>query len=319
MTRLLRFLPPILSPAARVEQSGLAHGRAWMVVSALLFGAMAVVTRSACSALPAAQVAVVRFTIGLIAVGGWAIARPRDVRPTNFRLLALRGLIGGIAVLAYFVALGRLNAGLGTLLNNTFPIWAAPIAVLFLGERMTPRIVSGLLVAGVGLGVVLGPMELLGLLHGLSDRRIVIGLGAGLFSGICGGGATVIIRQLRRHDTAVSIFGAFCAGGLLVCLPPALHGWQPIPVSEWGGLVAIGVLSVGGQLTFTYGLKFVPASGSVVNLLTVVVSYALAAIWLKEPVTVHAAAGGALLMLGVYLVSAPEAAPVAEATAAEGA
>ena len=320
MKRLTRFLPPVLSPAAREHRSGLAHGQAWMLVSAFMFGAMAVVTRRACASLPAAEVAIVRFSVGLVAVAIWAIARPAHVRPARFQLLVLRGLLAGVAVLSYFIALGRLNAGLGTLLNNTFPLWAAPIAVLFLGERLTPRIAGGLALAAVGLAVVLGPDDLVRLAHGVTDPRILIGLAAGLLSGMAGGGATVVIRLLRREESAVSIFGAFCVGGLLVCLAPAVYTWQPIPREQWGTLLAIGLLSVGGQLTFTYGLKFVPATGSVVNLLTIVVSYSLAALWLGEPVPVHALVGGGLLMIGVFLVSAPQPlATAAAAAAVEGA
>lgn len=283
--------------------AALAHGRAWMVLSALLFGAMAVAARAASHTLPAAEVAFVRFVIGIGATFSFAALRPGSLRPTNLSLLALRGAFGGAAVLSYFVAMEKLNAGLGTLLNNTYPLWGAFIAAVFLGERLTARTLSGFFVAGIGLVGVIGPGEAMSAARGLSDVGIRWAMAAGLASGMLGGFATTIIRKLRRTESAVSVLAAFCIGGAVVCLGPALRVWRPIGAREAALLLLVGALSFGAQLIFTYALKFVPTSGSVVNLLTVVASYGFAALFLGEDIALHALVGGVIVMAGVYLAS----------------
>ena len=62
-----------------------------------------------------------------------------DARPRHHRLLWVRGLSGGIAVVLYFMAMQTLSVGLATLLNYTSPVFAVFIARASLGERLTWR------------------------------------------------------------------------------------------------------------------------------------------------------------------------------------
>lgn len=281
-----------------------ARGRAMMAVSALFFGAMAVAAREVSSELGAAQIALLRFAIGLAGVAGVALVRRDTLRATRPGLLLLRGLFGGVAVLLYFMAIERLGAGLATLLNYTFPLWAALFAALTLGEKLTGRVAAGMALATLGLVVVVGPAELARFAGGLETPQIQLGLACGLASSVAGGAATTVVRALRRTDSALAVFGGFCLVGLFVCLPFAWRDWRPVSGHAALVLLLVGTLSFGAQVLFSWSLGYVTAgSGSLATQLTVVASYGFAALLLGEVPSPHAVVGGLVVTAGVLVAS----------------
>lgn len=280
------------------------RARLILALGAILFGAMAVATRAASQEHGAAQIAFVRFALNLAGVGLWAWLQPGRMRATRPVLLFLRGLFGGSAVLLYFTAIGNLGAGLGTLLNYTFPLWATVFAALFLGERIGGRLLVGMALATGGLVVVVGPGQLSDAVQGLGDPAVRWGLLAGVVSSVLAGAATTVVRAVRQTDSALAVFGAFCLVGAIVCLPGAVADWRP--VSTWSGamlLLAAG-LSFVAQMMFTYALKYVQVgAGALTTQLTVVASYGFAAVFLGEAIGAGVLLGGAMTMAGVLLAA----------------
>lgn len=281
-----------------------ARGRLLLTVSALLFGVMAVCARAASEELAAAQIAVLRFAVGLAGAAAIALTVPGSLQAGRWGLLAVRGLLGAAAVLLYFTSIARLGAGLGTLLNYTFPLWAALFASAALGERLTARLAAGFALAMTGLVIAVGVDQLSWVAGGLGDPAIRVGLAAGLVSSVFGGAATVAVRALRRTESAVAVFSAFCVGGLVVCGPVALADWRPLTPRATVLVLLVGVFSLGAQLLFTYSLKYVTAgAGSLLTQLTVVASFGVAWLALGEPLPPHALAGSAVVLAGVVVAS----------------
>src|SRR5438132_10206018 len=100
-----------------------------LALSSLMFGTMALIAKKA--ALPGAQIAFVRFLVGVAGVGIAALVIQMRVR--NWRGLFLRGAFGGGAVLCFFTSIEHLPVGLATLLNYTSPICTVLWAAIFLG------------------------------------------------------------------------------------------------------------------------------------------------------------------------------------------
>src|SRR4051812_8529112 len=123
-----------------------------MASSALLFATMAALAKRASLRLPGAEVAFVRFVVGIIAAGT-AATRVR-FRANNWTGLFLRGAFGGAAVLCYFLAIEHLPVGVATLLNYTAPVFTALWAALFLGERLGLAGVGALMLTTTGVGLV---------------------------------------------------------------------------------------------------------------------------------------------------------------------
>lgn len=279
---------------ALVRRSG---ARLQLFAAGVLFGLLAVLARmAALRGLSAPQVAVVRFAVGAGLTLALFRLRPGTFRPVNRRLLATRGLLGGLAAFLYFVALSRIPAGEATLLNNTFPLIATVLSFFLLGERPTLHLALALLVTSAGVFLVLGGG---GLSFGLGP-----GEAAAIASAVLGAGAVTSIRALRATDNAPTIFFAFCLGGLAVSWPFALGPWSAAGPA-WLLALAVGVISFSAQLLMThaYGSLTVPEA-AVWQQLTPVASYLWALALLGERTTPLGALGVLLGAAGVAYGSA---------------
>ena len=281
---------------------GRVRARALLFGAGVLFGLSAVLAKLASRggpvsggqvtpvAMSGGQVTLVRFLVGLLAVGVLFVVRPGTFRPVRYGLLASRGLFGGIAALLYFLSLSLIPAGEATLLNNTFPIFAVVISFFLLGERPTIHLAVALLIASAGVFLVLGGGEL----------RLGLGAGEllGLASAAFGGAAVTSIRALRATDNAPTIFFAMALGGVLVSLPFGLGPW-PGEATPWLAAGGVGLVAFLAQLLMTeaYGALSI-AEAALWQQLTPIASYAWA-LSIGERLTGVAAVGVLLGIAGV--------------------
>ena len=273
------------------------NGIAVIAVSSLFFGLMAVLTRLLAGQVPAVQVATVRFLVGIGACVVFYVARRRVPNLTQWRMLGLRGLLGGVAVVAYFFAIERQGAAPATVLNYSSPIWAAVFASWFLKETSSSIRKAGLLVATSGAVFV-------ALSTGSVEHPFVpdVGAIAGILSAVAGGASMTVIRRLRDDTDAITVFLAFCTVGFFVSLPLAVPVWVPLSGSPLLICFGVGLLSIAGQLLFTYGMGFTSATaGSATTQLVPAIAWTLALVWLKEPVTIFGVIGALLCVSGVLL------------------
>lgn len=258
---------------------------------------MAVITRLLAGQVPAAEIAAVRFVVGIVGVLGIFAARGQRPNLTQWRFLALRGLLGGVAVVTYFVAIERLGAAPATVLNYSSPIFAALFASWFLGETSTAVRKLGLVVATACAGLVTFSTS-----RGPGSFVPDVGAIIGLLSAVAGGGAMTVIRRLRDDTDAMTVFLAFCVVGLAVSAPLAAPGWVPLEGRALAICLAVGVLSIAGQLLFTWGMGHTSATaGSATTQLVPVVAWVLALGWLGEPITAMGVLGALLVVGGVLL------------------
>lgn len=285
---------PVVSPRLR-------SGTAVIAVSSLFFGLMATMVRLLAGVVPSAQLTAVRFAVGLVGVGLIFALRGKRPNLRRWRLLLLRGLFGGIAVVTYFFAIERLGAASATVLNYSSPVYAAVFAAWLLHETTAPLARVGLLVATTG-------AVLVAFSTGAAASPLVPDLGAvaGVLSAVAGGAAMTVIKRLRDDTDAETVFLAFCAVGLVVSLPLAAPGWVPMEGRALGIALAVGVLSIAGQLLFTWGMGFTTATaGSATTQLVPAVAWLLSIAWLAEPVSPLGALGSLLCVGGVLLGVVP--------------
>jgi len=265
-----------------------------LFASGISFGLMAVLARLAsrdASGFTAPQLTAMRFAEGAVLSLALFWARPGIFRPVRRRLLVVRGALGGLAVLTYFVALARIPAGEATLLNNTFPVAATALSIYTLGERPTLHLALALAVVSAGVYLVVGP--------GSPALGFGVGQAVALVSAVLAAGAVTSIRALRATDNAPTIFFAFCLGGLAVSVPFSIGAWPSGRVA-WSLAAAVGVLSFVAQILMThaYGALTI-AEAALWQQLTPLASYAWALALLGERLTWLAAVGVLLGALGV--------------------
>lgn len=265
-----------------------------MTFAATSFGIMAFTAKIASLRLSGPEVAFVRMAIGLLPI----IVIPRYRRAAlhfdRLDLILYRGFFGGVAVMLYFLAIEHTSAGIATLLNYTAPIWSGTFSLLFLGERISPRVLIPLPVALTGISLVA---------HG-SSLGMSIWLVVGLISAVASGAAVTAIRAARRAENSWSVYASFCFFGMLVNLPLSIRSWRTPAGSEWIALVLTAAFAMCAQLLMTFSLRWVDAmTVGVISQLAVLVSMALGAVFLHEVITGTAAIGSVLTIAGVLGVT----------------
>lgn len=269
-----------------------------MIGAAVLFAVMAVATRQASAEMGAAQLVALRFAIMGVGTLLWRGPGAGEIRPKNMRLLLLRGIFGGAAVLLYFVALGKArDAGTAALLQYTSPLFTTLFGWWLLGEKPAGRLVFGGLAAFAGVLLVLrGP------------EGISIGPGelAAIGSAVIAGIAVVTIRAARAYDNSATILFAFSVGGFLIALPFALPNWQMAGAATWGLALVVGISSFFAQLMMTHAFGLITAGqGAIFQLLTPIFTFGMGSLLLGEEVTATAATGALLTVAAIGWAAAP--------------
>ena len=193
-------------------------GRACLLLAAiiLLWGANWPIMKVGVTLIPPLWFAFLRILLGgisiamLVAAMGRLKLPPRHDLPVVFSLGLLQM---GLFLLLITVAVRFVPAGRSALLAYTHPLWVAPGAVLFLGERLG---------AAKLLGLALGLSGLLALFNPLgfpwSDPEAVLGNGLLMLGALFWG---IAILHARRHRWVESPL-ALAPWQMLVAAPPVL-------------------------------------------------------------------------------------------------
>ena len=274
-----------------------------MISSALFFATMSALTKRATARLPGAEVACVRFLVGILAC---ALAATRiRFRANNWTGLALRGAFGGAAVLCYFSAIEHLPVGVATLLNYTAPVFTALWAALFLSEPVGRAAVGALVLTTLGVGLVIYAGAPPGT-FGFGTWQLV-----GCAAAVLSGAAIATIREVRRTDGSWEIFASFCVVGAAITLVPTVRHYVPPTRVEWVYMVAVGILSVVAQLMMTWALRYLRAAvAGILMQLTPVAALTIGWLVFDEKIAGLAMGGAAITLIGVswggFIASAPE-------------
>jgi drug/metabolite transporter (DMT)-like permease len=277
-----------------------------LAATVLLWGSAFAAIRSALEHFSATHLSVLRLLVATLAL--CAIAVARGVRLPPRRDLPAIAAVGFTGMTAYQLLLNSgeqtVPAGTASLLVNLSPVFTAIGAAAWLGEDMTRRRWTGVVVACSGATLI----ALAG------EGGIALEEGALLVLGAAVAQAAFFLVQkplLRRHGsleltTWAMAIGALLALGFAPGLPAAI-GSAPAEA-----LLAVAFLGVGasalGFVTWAYACARVDVSVAAATLYTVpVVAFGAGWLWLGERPAAAALAGGAIALAGVALVARPYA------------
>lgn len=267
-----------------------------MLLSAVMFTLMSALIRG----LPdinSYTLAMARFVIGsLVCVALFAMGLDRP-RWRNWPWLVARGVVGSVAVVLLYWGIQNIGLGKATVISYTYVMFGAIMGVPILGERLRPLQWGAVGVAL--LGVVL--------LVDLDGWRVTAGDALVLLSAIFSGFAVVAIARCRETDSSTNIFWSQSLFGIGAAAWPVAHNWTPPHPSQLGLILAVGILAAAGQLTMTYAYKHTgAANGSLLSLLTPVLTGTIGVLYFREPFSLNFL-GGALLILAActYLAVHP--------------
>jgi drug/metabolite transporter (DMT)-like permease len=231
--------------SAAINRANL-KGIGWMVVTGIFFVGVTGIVRHLGSDMNPMQAAFIRYVIGLVLLSP-VIFRLGILRMASARvgLHALRGVVHGVAVMAWFYAMTRIPIAEVTALGFTGPIFTTIGAALFLGERLHARRIGAVLVGFGGALVILRPgIEI------VDPGAIAMVAAAPLFAG-----SFLLAKKLTERDSNTVIVAYMAIFVTLALLPPALMVWRTPTWEELGWLLATAVLATLGHLTLTQAFR----------------------------------------------------------------
>jgi drug/metabolite transporter (DMT)-like permease len=186
-----------------------------------------------------------------------------------------------------------------TLFATMAPVWVVLGSSLFIGEAVGARTVQGLLLC------VAGAAALIGTSYTMDPGRLT-GDVYGIITSVFFGAYFLAVRSARRRSGSgrITFLSSLITAAILAVVAFALED-RILPLSL-GGIAALAGLAFishsGGQGFLTYALGHLPAAfSSLVIFIEAVAAAILGWILLGEPVSAFQAAGGALILAGIYL------------------
>jgi len=277
------------------------HSRPWseglgtLLLASALFGVMAVCVRAASRSMPATQIVFVRFLgsfLFMLAATGGRGLRPRA---SEVGRLVFRGVIGAVSITFYFIGIEGAGAGLATLVQNSYPVFAAALAVLLGDEAFTRRLGVALALSVLGAAIVLGARVDVA-------SATTLGVLAAIAASLLAGGAVVTAQQLRRRHGAAIITTWFMGVGVLATAPALLLGLPELDATLALLLAAVVVTSVLAQWLLHHGLGFTSATqGSLAAATSVFLAAALEALTLGDVPDARTLAGAVVMLAAVAL------------------
>jgi drug/metabolite transporter (DMT)-like permease len=235
----------------------------------------------------------------------WAIAEARKAgEPASaaFRIdraIVAAGLLFSADLFFWHLAILNTSVANATLLATMAPVWVVLGSGIFIGEAVGRSTVYGLglCVAGaaalVGASAHFAPGHLLGDLYGIATSVFF-------------GAYFLAVRSARRRSGSarITFLSSLITAVILFAVASALED-RILPQTLGGALALAGLALVshsGGQGFLTYALGHLPAAFSSLVIFLEAIAAALFA-WglIGEPVSAFQAAGGALILTGIYI------------------
>lgn len=309
-------MPTKRSPSAQTDAdpatSARARRRALLVFAALIFvwGVNWPFMKMLLTQFTPLWFAVARMGLGAVTVFAILAARGRIAVPArqdlpvlaSISLLQMAGFVGLISLGLHLVPAGR-----SAILSYTMPLWVAPGAALFLGERFSAMRALGLTLGMSGIALMFNPLD-----FDWSSDAALLGNGCLLLGAAAWAASILHVRAHRWRGTPLTLAPWQLSVAFVLLIGPAwlVEGPPVWPEPSWALLgIAFYIGPVITAFPFWASMtvaRALPAlTTSLGLLLTPVVGVLSAVIVLGETVTLPVFAGLVLILAGVATLTRP--------------
>ena len=218
-------------------------------------------------------------------------------------------LLGFLGIIIYHLGLNYgeqyISASAASLIIATIPIFIVVLATIFLKEKITLKIVLGIILSLAGVVII----SIVGKPDAFLEIKYISGAFAVLIGALVGAGYTIAGKKMLSRYSALSLtVYAFLLGslGLLPFISTSLfEEVAAMSITGWSTVIFLGLFpTVIGYVLWYVALEIKSASEISVYLyfipvLSIVFSYIL----VRDKITWLFIFGGALVILGLYVVS----------------
>lgn len=227
-----------------------------------------------------------------------AALRVRGYRPVVGRLVLL-GLTVGLTAFLFTYAIQHTTAAIAALLVNSAPVYVALLAPLLLHEAPARYTRVSIPLAAIGMVLLTDPATI------RLEWETFDGVAAAALSGITYGLAMLMGRGLRHYASGYTQTLWSLGVTTLMLLPFAFGAPAGVLLDNLAILILLGIFSLGLSYLFYFmGLERVSAQVvSVVSLFEPISGITIGIIAFGEMLSPLGAAGGALILFSILLIS----------------
>jgi drug/metabolite transporter (DMT)-like permease len=213
------------------------RGAALALIASLFWGANPVALKIGLASAPAIRMASFRFAVGgvVILLWAWSTGRLRGFRiaPTEWRPLGVLGILLTLQVGLMNLGIDRTTAAHAAIVLNLYAVHTVVLAHFMLtGDRLTPRRLTGVLVAYAGIVILFGRQAAAGAGTLLGDALVCV-------SALLLAERTIYMaRAVQTLDPVKLLLAQAVMGATLFALLSALFEPQP---TLWTGTLAASV------------------------------------------------------------------------------
>ena len=250
--------------------------------------------------VPAALVVGIRCLIALIPLGFMA-RKYMDVKVEKADwkwFVIIGGLTYFVSPFMIQVAISLTGASMASLLNSMTPVAVTILAIILLGEKLTPPKLLCLVLAIIGATIIT---------KGANTESRFFGVAAAIASVLSSATSSVLMRRLSSKYPAILITFYGTAVSLIFHIPMSVYtiATQPVTINATAVIVLIylGIVGSGlAQFTWTKSLSLLPAvTCSLFYPLQPVFTTIMGALFLGEHVTVSFLIGLVLISLDIVI------------------
>lgn len=236
------------------------RGVLYMLFASFLFAVMGAFAKDLSTSMSSLEVVFFRNVFGVFLIGITVLRSPIVQKGGRPFLLFFRGLMGFLALLAFFYNIAHISLADAMTFSKTSPVFTAFFAYLFLKEKMNIYGWIALLIGFVGIVLITQPQGFL-----LQKTDLL-----GIFSGIGAALAYTSVRELRHYYDTRSIVLSFMTVGtvgplVLLMLEPYVHIQEldfmfaefSMPQGrDWFSILGLGLFATLAQIYMTkaYGV-----------------------------------------------------------------
>ncbi|MGQ9612713.1 MAG: DMT family transporter [Chloroflexus sp.] len=264
----------------------------WMAGALLSFSAMAVGGRELAAELSTFQILFFRSLIGLPLVG-LVVMRyggPQQLRTRRLPLHLLRNLAHFGGQYGWFYGLAFISLAEVFAIEFTVPLWTALLAVVVLGERLTPIRLLAVILGIAGTFIILRPGS--GMIHPAALAALLAAFGYAT--------AHTLTGKLVSTETPLAILFYMTLIQLPLGLIPALTDWTLPSPARWPWVTVVGVSALTAHYCMARVLRLADATVVVpLDFLRLPLIALIGALFYSETVTWSLAVGSILILSGI--------------------
>lgn len=278
--------------------------------SAITWAVISLLVRTLAPAFNSVTINAVRTTLASVLLLAWILLVEGSgelvgVSPKNFALLAVATVLAfGIGDTVFFESTRSLGLARAMTVSMTYPLIAALLAAVLLGERLTLSVAAGSV-------LTLGGLTLIVTSRGeetVQEKRFWLGLSAATLASLAWAVSVILMKSpLREMDATTAQAIRLPVAGALFWVTPWTRGAvgqlrQSGNIAIWR-MACLGALTAASSVMFVAGLKYAGvAIATVLSSTAPMFAIPLGLVFLGERLRLRAILGSIITVTGIAII-----------------